>query len=139
MDEIVFPKLVPVSFALKSVIAVSILCLLALTGSSTAGADNFASGHYDAHTDELVVDLLYRGTNPDHTFSLQWGACRSLGNGGDLSQIAAGVLDNQWDDAATHSYERTVRFSLAGLRCRPAEVTLRAAPRFYYTVFVPVR
>lgn len=83
------------------------------------------------------MTLFYRGTNPDHVFRLQWGACRPLGDTGSVSQIAAEVLDAQWNDAALHNYKRTVRFSLAGLRCRPAEVTLRTAPRFYYTLLVP--
>jgi hypothetical protein len=113
------------------------LCLLSATAHPTANADNFASAHYDANTNELVVTLFYRGTNPDHTFRLQWGECKPLGDAGAGSQISADVLDDQWNDAALHNYKQTVRFSLADLRCRPAEVTLRTAPRFYYSLFIP--
>jgi hypothetical protein len=103
--------------------------------ASAAHADNFSSAHYDARTDELVVTLFYRGTNPNHTFQVQWGECQKLGRNG--RQIAGDVLDNQWNDAALRDYRITVRFKLTTLTCRPARVTLRTAPRFFYTVYIP--
>jgi hypothetical protein len=102
-----------------------------------AWADRFVNVHYDAVQDQLVVALAYRGTNPDHTFSLQWGPCKTLAKGG--YQIEATVLDSQWQDAAKRDFTKTTRFSLAGLRCRPAELTVRTAPRFFYTLQVPAR
>jgi hypothetical protein len=93
---------------------------------------------YDPEKDELVVSLEYRGTNPDHNFRLQWGECRRT-PGGDSNEISARVLDDQWDDRARADFTRTVRFSLADLRCRPASVTLFSAPGFRIAVNVPAR
>lgn len=97
----------------------------------------FSSAHYDAKTNELVVTLTYGGSNPDHQFSIQWGECQPLGDDGTQHQIAAQVLDSQWKDDEHQSFTKTVRFSLAGLNCRPATVTLRTAPRFEYTLHIP--
>jgi len=68
---------------------------------------------------------------------VQWGECKPPGDGGGKWQIAAEVLDSQWNDAAEQTFTKTVRVSLAGLTCRPATVTLRTAPRFESTVQVP--
>ena len=104
---------------------------------SPARADTFDNVRYDARRDELVATMIYRGTNPDHTFTLQWDVCHGSADSGQPYEIAAEVLDDQWNDAALHSYRKTVRFGLSILACRPARVTLRIAPRFYYTVLVP--
>jgi hypothetical protein len=101
-------------------------------------ADSFSNAYYDAGTDQLVVAMTYGGTNPNHTFSLQWGQCQDL-NGSNRHEVAAQVLDSQWQDQALHPYKKTVRFSLADIPCRPAKVTLRTAPRFIYTVLIPKR
>jgi hypothetical protein len=110
------------------------LVLLALL--PTAQADNFYKVYYDAGKDDLVVSITYRGTNPDHTFSLKWGRCKNS-QGGVLHEIAGDVLDSQWQDDAQSDFKKTVRFSLADFRCRPATVTLRTAPRFLYTLLIP--
>jgi hypothetical protein len=102
----------------------------------TAQADNFYKVYYDAGKDDLVVSITYRGTNPDHTFSLKWGRCKNS-QGGVLHEIAGDVLDSQWQDDAQSDFKKTVRFSLADFRCRPANVTLRTAPRFLYTLLIP--
>ena len=99
-------------------------------------ADNFSKAYYDSHTDQLAVSMAYRGTNSEHTFTLQWGQCQDV-NGSNLHEVAAEVLDSQWQDEDLRPYEKTVRFSLAGIPCRPAKVTLRTAPRFIYTVLIP--
>jgi len=99
-------------------------------------ADNFGSVHYDAKNDAIVAEMIYRGTNAHHEFSLQWGACRQRENGA-VQEIEAQVIDSQWNDRARHEYRRTARLSLAEMPCRPARVTLRTAPRFYYTIFIP--
>lgn len=106
--------------------------------SEGAQADNFASVYYEARKDQLVVTMFYRGTNPDHTFSLKWGQCRELTEGIGR-EIVAEVLDNQWQDAEQRNFKRTARFSLADLRCRPAKLTLRTAPRFFYALQIPAR
>jgi hypothetical protein len=82
--------------------------------------------------------MAYRGTNPDHTFSLKWGPCQTSA---DASQpeIVAEVLDSQWQDAARQPFKKTTRFSLADLPCRPVKLTLRTAPRFYVTLQIPAR
>jgi hypothetical protein len=101
-------------------------------------ADNFANAYYDARRDQVVVTMSYRGTNPDHTFSLKWGQCKESADGS-AREIVAEVLDSQWQDAATQNFKKTTRFSLADLQCRPAKLTLRTAPRFYYTMQIPAR
>jgi hypothetical protein len=111
----------------------AVLCLLAM---STAQAATFSSAFYDPKTNELVVTMIYGGTNPNHQFSVQWGTCHPLGNNGN-HQIVADVLDSQWDDAAKQQFTTTVRFSLAGVNCLPAAITLRTAPKYEYTLQVP--
>ena len=109
------------------------LLLLAPMGS----ADNFAGVYFDKKTDQLVVTMSYRGTNPTHHFSLQWGECLA-DQPGSLSTAEAEVLDDQWNDVEQKDYKKTTRFSLSGLPCgRPARVTLRTAPRFFYTLTIP--
>jgi hypothetical protein len=103
-----------------------------------AQADNFANVYYDARKDQLVVTMSYLGTNPDHTFSLQWGTCKDSPDG-TTREIAVDVLDSQWQDAARQNFKMTTRFSLADLTCRPATLTLRTAPRFLYTLQIPAR
>jgi hypothetical protein len=100
-------------------------------------ADNFRKVTYDPDTDELVIVVVYRGTNPDHQFSLKWGPC--IDRGGNQHEIVAELLDQQFQDSARKDYKKTVRMSLAAMDCRPAAVTLRTAPRFYYTLTVPER
>jgi len=99
-------------------------------------ADNFSRVYYDAATDQLVVTMRYSGTNPDHTFSLQWGQCKPP-QGTDLPEVAVDVLDSQARDAARQDFKTTTRFNLANLPCRPAKLTLRTAPRFYFTLVIP--
>ncbi len=102
-----------------------------------AGADNFADIHYSKRTDRLVVTMLYRGSNPNHNFSLKWGPCLANQAGG-LPGATAEVLDDQFDDAERQNFSKTMRFSLAGMPCpRPASVTLRTAPRFFHTLTIP--
>lgn len=102
----------------------------------TAQADNFSHVYYDASKDEVVVTMIYRGTNPDHTFSLQWGQCKKAQDGGPR-EIFAAVLDSQWQDDAQRDFKKTFRVKLGDLGCRPAKLTLRTAPRFFYTLLIP--
>jgi len=112
------------------------LCLLA-TSTSPVWSDTFSAAHYDAKTNELVVTMVYGGSNPDHQFSVQWGECQNAPDGGNMRQIAVEVIDSQWNDVAKQTFTKTVRFSLAGMSCRPATVTLRTAPRYEMTLQVP--
>jgi hypothetical protein len=103
----------------------------------TAHADNFDKIYYDKKNDQLVVTMLYRGTNPNHKFSLKWGECQAA-QSGNLPGATAEVLDDQFDDEEQQDFTKTLRFSLDGLPCRrPASVTLRTAPRFFYTLTIP--
>jgi hypothetical protein len=102
-----------------------------------AQADNFARIYYDRKTDQLVVTMRYRGTNPNHQFSLKWGECQA-GQSGGLPSASAEVLDDQYNDAARIDFKHTTRFSLTDMPCaRPASITLRSAPRFFYTLTIP--
>jgi hypothetical protein len=102
-----------------------------------AHADNFGRIYYDKKSDQLVVTMLYRGTNPNHKFSLKWGECL-VDQSGNLPGVTVEVLDDQFDDEEQQDFKKTTRFSLVGLPCqRPASVTLRTAPRFFYTLTIP--
>ena len=107
-----------------------------LLAASAAQAATFSSAHYDSSRNELVVTMIYGGTNPNHQFSAQWGSCRTLGNQGN-HQIVADLLDDQWNDAAQQTFTTTVHVSLAGVDCHPALVTLRSAPKYEYTIQIP--
>jgi hypothetical protein len=105
--------------------------------SLAAQADNFGGVRYDRQRDQLLVTMIYRGTNPNHKFSLRWGECQA-NQAGDLPGVTAEILDDQFIDPEEQDFRKTVRFSLAGLPCpRPASVTLRTAPRFFYTLTIP--
>jgi hypothetical protein len=113
------------------------LAVLACALGASVHADTFASVHYDAHSDELIATMIYRGTNPNHAFTLQWDPCPDKTDSRSFYEIGADVLDAQWNDAALRPFRKVAHFSLTTLLCRPAEVTLRSAPRFRYTIVVP--
>jgi hypothetical protein len=110
--------------------------LLAPLYAPSARADNFGRVYYDGKNDQLVVTMIYRGTNPNHNFSLKWGACHA-GQSGGAQEVTVEVLDDQFQDRAQQNFKTTKNFSLEGLPCRPAKVTLRTAPRFFYTLTIP--
>ena len=112
--------------------------LFALCLAPRAGhADNFQKVSYDPSTDELVITVIYRGTNADHQFSVKWGPCVDGDDG--RHTIVGELLDQQFQDAARKTFKKTVRISVADVDCRPAAVTLRTAPRFFYTLTIPAR
>jgi hypothetical protein len=106
-----------------------------MLASGGASAENFGRVSYDPAADQLVVTMLYRGTNADHEFSLQWGECKTLPDG--TSEVVADVIDSQARDAARQDFRKTTRLSLDGMNCRPAKLTLRAAPRSYFSMRIP--
>jgi hypothetical protein len=122
----------------KRVLFAAVLGVAASMLSTVAAADDFANVYYDPKTDELVVTMNYSGTNPDHVFSLQWGECQTLANSS-IPEIVADVNDSQSRDAARQDFKTTTRFSLENLSCRPAKLTLRTAPRFFYALQIPAR
>jgi hypothetical protein len=95
-----------------------------------AMADSFGSVRYDAAGDQLIVTMVYEGTNSHHHFSVQWGECQSLDHhpGAPPNQIGIQVLDDQGNDAAERQYTETLRIPLASLSCKPARVTLLTEP-----------
>jgi hypothetical protein len=101
----------------------------------SVSAENFGRVAYDSAADQLIVTMLYRGTNPDHDFSLKWGECKSLPDGS--NEVAAEVIDSQARDAARQDFRKTVHLSLDGLSCRPAKLTLRAPPRSFFSLRIP--
>ena len=111
--------------------------LLSTGAAVTVHAASFSQAYYEPKTNELVVTIIYGGTNPDHEFSVEWGECGSLGDDGSQHEIAARILDSQWGDEEQQTFTKTVRFSLANVNCRPATVTLLTAPRFEYTTRIP--
>lgn len=111
--------------------------IVAVAVSNRASAVAFSSISYDAKSDELVVTLIYSGTNPSHAFSLQWDKCVRHPDG--TNDATAQVVDSQERDAVSQDFKKTVRFSLEGLTCRPATVTLRVGPRTYTSVGVPAK
>lgn len=98
-----------------------------VAASAPVMADAFGPTHYDPKGNQLVVTMLYDGTNPNHHFSIQWGRCRKLVD--QLHEparkiIEIDILDDQGNDAATKGYRKIVKIPLAGLSCRPSTVTL---------------
>jgi hypothetical protein len=122
-------------FRAFSLIAVAIATV---TATGVVMAANFGAVRYDPNSDQLIVTMIYDGTNPNHHFSVQWGPCRKLDQP-PRQAIDASILDDQWNDAATKTYTETVRVPLATLSCRPATVTLRSPPDFYTSLDIPAR
>ena len=114
------------------------LALIAVLTVGIARADTFSRAYYSAKTDQLVVTMSYRGTNPDHVFTVQWGVCKSHTNGG-RREIDAEILDSQSQDVEQQDFEKTLRIDLAEVACRPARLTLRTAPHFIYTLQIPAK
>lgn len=108
--------------------------LILLVGPATR-ADEFENVSYDPAADELVIVINYSGTNPDHQFTLNWGDCQTKDD--NQSELFGDLIDQQSRDAARQNYHKTLRFSLAGVDCRPVTLTLRTAPRFFATVTIP--
>jgi hypothetical protein len=115
----------------------AVLCSIAGTAAAAvlmvlpAGADTFGKVYYDRQNDQLVVTMHYRGTNPNHGFTLKWGPCQTNQSGA-LPGVTAEVLDDQFQDSAQQDFNKTTRFDMSNLPCRPARLTLRSAPRFIY-------
>lgn len=113
-----------------------LVCLLAMP--RPASADDIGASHYDRATDQLVVTMLYGGTNPNHTFTLKWGACEVDDSGRRMPLVNADVLDDQFNDAAQQQYKVVVRLSLADMPCaRPAIVTLSSRPGSSIRLVIP--
>ncbi|MCC7080210.1 MAG: hypothetical protein IT530_06035 [Burkholderiales bacterium] len=107
-----------------------------LLAPAYARAQTIVGAEYEA-PDALVVEIAYRGTSPDHEFTLSWDPCRAAGNG--AYTVVARLIDRQGKDRALNDYQVRRRFDLSGLECRPAELTIRLGPVSNRTVSVPAR
>ena len=111
------------------------LCILlagTASGMLSTGvqADNFAKVYYSARKDQLVVTIAYRGTNPDHAFSLKWGQCQELDGGG--REVAAEVLiANGRTSAERFQKNYTVQFGRYSLPSSERHVEI-GAPVLYH-------
>jgi hypothetical protein len=124
----------------RALLLIAVIVAMA-TETTAVMAANFGSVSYDPNGDQIIATMIYDGTNPDHHFSVQWGNCRKLDQPDHTAHqtIDVNILDDQWNDAATKPYTKTVKVSLASLSCRPATVTLRTAPDFYASLEIPAR
>ena len=118
----------------------AIILSFTIATTTVAKADTFGPVRYDPTTNQILVTIHYRGTNPNHQFSIQWGRCRKLHgqlHGPAPRAIDLGILDQQGSDAARRGYTELVKVPLAGMTCRPATVTLWTSPNQYRSIAVP--
>jgi hypothetical protein len=109
-----------------------------LTMPRPASGDNLGPVYYDSATNELVVTMLYGGTNANHKFKLKWGICQLDDSGRRPPLANADILDDQFNDTEQQQYTIVTRFSLADMPCpRPANVTVSTAPGFSFELLIP--
>ncbi|MGA8708833.1 MAG: hypothetical protein WB646_17820 [Steroidobacteraceae bacterium] len=111
-------------------------CVLAI--GRHASADNFGDHYYDSATNQLVVTVLYGGTDANHKFTLKWDACEFDDSGRRLPWTNADMLDDQFNDTEKRQYKVVVRLSLADMPCpRPAIITVSTAPGYSFKLVLP--
>jgi hypothetical protein len=99
---------------------------------------NLIDASYDASADELVLRIAYRGTHPDHTFTVSWERCRVMNDG--HQEILGIIMDSDPRDPAELEFQRTERISLQGFACRPAIIAVGlASPLYRRTLAIPAR
>ena len=109
--------------------------VLALFYGSPASAITVNGLRYDAAKDQLVMTIAYRGTNPDHEFSVQWAECKRLDD--ERSEILGLLIDTQPKDLARQNFTKSFKVDLRDFTCRPARVTIRTSAGFFTSVDVP--
>ena len=109
--------------------------LFALLYLAPALATTVTGLSYDARKDQLVMTLAYRGTNPDHQFSVQWDACKKLDD--ERMQIFGLLVDSQPNDRALQEFTKLKRIDLRDFSCRPSKVTIRTSAGFFTSVDIP--
>jgi len=107
--------------------------LAALLAAQPAHAERIVSAAYDPATDVLVVGIDYRGSHNDHSFAVEWGACRE----GTPDETSGRLSDLKGQDEALHDYRIQARIGLDELPCRPVRATLRLGRTSHATVFIP--
>lgn len=99
---------------------------------------NLIEAFYDATADELVLRIAYRGTHPNHKFTVSWEGCRTMSDG--HREILGIIQDSDPKDPAEREFEKTERVSLQGFACRPAVVAVGlASPLYRRTLTIPAR
>ena len=111
--------------------------LTSLAIVSNAHAVNVLSMSYEQKTDELLLKVAYRGTHDKHVFSLAWDECHDYAFAEAKHQIMANLIDSEPNDEAKTEFTQNLRFSLAGIECRPVKLTIRTSPGFNRTLVVP--
>ena len=110
-------------------------CLAAVLYMAPAAAITVTALTYDSGKDQLVLNIAYRGTNPDHQFKVQWDTCSRLDE--ERMQILGLLIDNQPNDLARQEFSKPMRIDLKDSSCRPAKVTIRTSAGFFATVDIP--
>jgi len=105
--------------------------------TTAAYATNLLALSHDEETDTLVLEVAYRGSHGEHPFSLDWGECKDYAFG-PPHQIGAQLIDHDFNDSGPNEFKQTLKFSLAGLECRPAKLTIRTSSGAYRTILLPV-
>ena len=112
-----------------------VACLAAWLYAAPAAAIAVTAISYDPATDQLVMTIAYRGTNPDHEFTVQWDECRRLGT--ERMEILGLLIDSQPNDLARQEFTKPLRIDLKDFSCRPATVTIRTSAGFFASVNIP--
>lgn len=116
----------------------ALLGMILLLSSFTALSMNLIDAIYDATTDELVFTVAYRGSHPDHAFTISWEMCRTMSDG--HREILGIIHDSDPKDPAKAEFKKTERISLKDFPCRPATVAIGlASPLYRRTLTVPGR
>jgi len=112
-----------------------VACIAALFYFATAGAVTVATLSYDAGKDQLVMTIAYRGTNPDHQFTVEWDQCKRLDD--ERMQILGLLVDSQPNDRALQEFTKPLRIDLRDFNCRPSKVTIRTSTGMFNSVDIP--
>lgn len=116
--------------------AASCITVVALFFATYAMSMNIVDASFDDNTDELVFTVLYRGTHPNHVFSIRWEECRRMSDG--HLEILGIVQDSDPKDPAQKDFEKIERISMTDFSCRPAVVTIGApSPVYRRSVKIP--
>jgi hypothetical protein len=107
--------------------------------SPQANAVNVLAMSYDKTTDQLVLKIAYRGTNDQHSFTVNWEQCKDYAFVDAKYQVLGNLLDSQPDDPGTSEFTKDLRISLATVECRPVKLTVRTTPGFFRTIVVPAQ
>lgn len=112
-----------------------VACIAALFVFAPAWAVTVTVLTYDASKDQLVMTIAYRGTNPDHNFTVQWDPCKRLND--ERMQILGLLVDSQANDLARQEFTKQQRIDLRDFTCRPSKVTIKTSMGFFNSVDIP--